>query len=64
MTAASGMKSAVSTAIPRRLDRFMIAGFAGAAPDGGHFFLLPLLWEKVDRRVSAETDEGCSSGVR
>ncbi len=25
--------------------------------------LLPL-WEKVDRRDSAETDEGCSSGVR
>src|SRR5437763_88022 len=26
-------------------------------------FLLPL-WEKVDRRDSGETDEGCSSGVR
>jgi|GEM_PF-4594292 len=25
--------------------------------------LLPL-WEKVDRRDSAETDEGCSNGVR
>ena len=25
--------------------------------------LLPL-WEKVDRRDNAETDEGCSSGVR
>jgi hypothetical protein len=26
--------------------------------------LLFPLWEKVDRRDSAETDEGCSSGVR
>ena len=26
-------------------------------------YLLPL-WEKVDRRDGAETDEGCSSGVR
>ncbi|WP_292383470.1 hypothetical protein, partial [Mesorhizobium sp.] len=50
------MKSAVSTATPASLDEFMIAGFSGDAPDGWHFFLLPL-WEKVDRRVSAETDE-------
>ncbi|RWE74058.1 MAG: hypothetical protein EOS42_18065 [Mesorhizobium sp.] len=41
----------------------VFSGFSerGVGPETSS--LLPL-WEKVDRRDSAETDEGCTSGVR